>query len=289
MKTNLECIPCLLQQALKGAQLASSDEALHEQIVRTLLTEAAEMDLSESPPALAQKFHRRIRELSGVTDPYLEAKRRYNQLAARILPDFTAEVEESADPFFRALRLAIAGNVIDLGVKSGISEENVEPTLRNVLNEPFHGDVECLRNATQQAGTILYIADNAGEIVLDRLLIERLPFDRLTLSVRGSPVLNDATRADAETAGLTDLVEVIDTGSDAPGAILADCSEHFRRRFQEADLIIAKGQGNYETLSNEDANLYFLFKVKCPVVSADAGFPMGTHALVHNRRKPQLS
>lgn len=289
MKTNLECIPCLIQQALKGAQLASSDEALHEQIVRTLLTEAAEMDLSQSPPALAQKFHRRIRELSGVTDPYWEAKRRYNELAARILPDFTAEVEKSADPFFRALRLAIAGNVIDLGVKSGISEENVEPALRNVLNEPFHGDVERLRNAAQQAGSILYIADNAGEIVLDRLLIERLPFDRLTLSVRGRPVLNDATRTDAETAGLTELVEVIDTGSDAPGAILADCSAHFRRHFQQADLIIAKGQGNYETLSNEDANIYFLFKVKCPVVSADAGFPMGTHALVHNHRKPQLS
>ncbi len=288
MDTHLECIPCLIQQALGAARFASPDAAVHERIVRTLLAETAEMDLSQSPPALAQRLHRRVRQLSGIADPYLDAKRRFNALTTQMLPKLAAEVEESADPFFRALRLAIAGNVVDLGVKGGIGEKDAEGAVRNTLNEPFHGDVEGLRQAVHDAAKILYLADNAGEIVLDRLLIERLPLERVTLAVRGCPVLNDVTYADAEAAGFTQLVEVMDNGSDAPGTILADCSEAFRRRFREADVIIAKGQGNYETLSDEDANIFFLFKVKCPVVAAHAGLPIGTHALLHNHRKSEV-
>ena len=101
----------------------------------------------------------------------------------------------------------------------------------------------------QQAEKILYLTDNAGEIVLDRLLIERLPLSRVTVAVRGGAILNDATREDAQTAGLDRLVRVMDNGSDALGTLLKECSESFQRCFRESDLIISKGQGNFETLS----------------------------------------
>ncbi len=114
---------------------------------------------------------------------------------------------------------------------------------------------------------------------MDRLLIEQLGPERVTVGVRGGPVLNDATLADASEVRMTELVDVIDNGSDAPGTILADCSDSFRERFDGADLVIAKGQGNFETLSGLNRHIVFLFKVKCPVVSREVGLPVGTHAL----------
>ena len=115
------------------------------------------------------------------------------------------------------------------------------------------------------------LTDNAGEIVFDRLLIEQLPAENITVVVRGKPVINDAMMEDASIAGLPQIVEVINNGSDAPGTILESCSEKFRHRFEKADLIIAKGQGNYETLSDVDKNIFFLLKVKCPVIAEHLG------------------
>jgi uncharacterized protein with ATP-grasp and redox domains len=129
----------------------------------------------------------------------------------------------------------------------------------------------------------LYLADNAGEIAFDRLLVERISPGRVTLAVRGAPVINDATLADAQAVGLDKIVEVIDNGSDAPGTILDDCHSDFRRRFAGADLIIAKGQGNYETLSDGPGNLFFLFKAKCPVIADHIGQPVGTQIMVQTR------
>jgi uncharacterized protein with ATP-grasp and redox domains len=137
---------------------------------------------------------------------------------------------------------------------------------------------------TTAARSILYLADNAGEIVFDRLLIERLPAGRVTVVVRGAPVINDATRADAQVAGLDRIAEIIDNGSDAPGTVLEDCSAQFRERFESADVIIAKGQGNFETLSAAGANICFLLKIKCPVLATHTGIELGTQALIHRER-----
>jgi damage-control phosphatase, subfamily I len=285
MNTYLDCIPCFIRQGLEMARLVTDNTAVHEQILRDLLCEAAKMDLSQCPPAMGQKLHRKLRQLSGIADPYKAVKDRFNTMALKMMPELVADIENSDDPLFMVLRLAVAGNVIDLGVKGGIGEGQVHKAVCNTLNEPFHGEIEDFRDAVLKAQNILYLADNAGEIVFDRLLIELLMPAQVTVAVRGAPVLNDAIREDAELAGLGHFVEVIDNGSDAPGTILADCSEDFRRRFYNADLIIAKGQGNFETLSNEEVNIYFLFKVKCPVIAAHTGLPVGTH--VASRWKSQ--
>ncbi|GAF94354.1 unnamed protein product, partial [marine sediment metagenome] len=129
------------------------------------------------------------------------------------------------------------------------------------------------------------LADNAGEIAVDRLLIQELGPQRVTMAVRGAAVINDVTFADARQVGMPELVEVIDNGSDAPGTLLDDCSASFCKRFCEADLIIAKGQGSFETLSEIESNIFFLFKVKCPVIAAHVGLPTGTHALLRSKGK----
>jgi damage-control phosphatase, subfamily I len=283
MKTSLDCIPCFARQALEAARFVSDSPKVHEQVIRSVLQEAAEMDLSVSPPVIGQKLHRTLRQLTGIKDPYAQIKKRFNELALEMMPKLTKEVEKAPDPLYHALRLAIAGNVIDLGVNGNLREEEIQGIIEDTLNEPFHGDLEDFRKSTQKARNILYLADNAGEIIFDRLLIEKLPMNRLTLAVRGAPILNDALHEDAEMAGLCDLVEVIDNGSDAPGTIWEDCSRAFRQKFAEADLIIAKGQGNFETLSEETDRIFFLFKAKCPVIADHVGLPLGTHIAIRRQ------
>jgi uncharacterized protein with ATP-grasp and redox domains len=283
MKISLECIPCLLRQSLEAARFVTDDTAVHEQIVRHVLRMVAEMDLNQPPPVVARAVHRRLREMTGVEDPYRTPKARFNRLAMSMLPDLAAEVERALDPLLAAARLAIAGNMIDLGANWNVTEAEVHEALGRSLSEPFVGNWEEFREAVADARDILYLADNAGEIVLDRLLIQELGCQRITLAVRGSVVINDATLLDAEEAGLHELVEVIDNGSDAPGTILEECNAAFRKRFSEADLIIAKGQGSFETLSDVEGNIFFLFKVKCPVIASHVGLAAGTHALVRSK------
>jgi hypothetical protein len=279
VKTYLDCIPCFVRQALLAARSFTTDPAMHERVMRDVLEMIGEADWSCPPPQLAQRIHRRLRELTGLADPYLGAKQRFNRLALDLLPELRARVAASEDPLALAIRLAIAGNVIDLGVKGDLSENDVHLAIDRTLAEPFAGSIETFTEEIQRSQKILYLADNAGEIVFDGLLIAQMPTERVTLAVRGGPILNDATRADVREAGLEGLVEVIDNGSDAPGTVLADCDEKFRRAYDEADMIVSKGQGNFETLSEAPGNIFFLLKVKCPVIAEHTVLPLGTHVL----------
>ena len=254
----------------------TDDVEIHERVVRDVLAMAAEMDLSTSPPAMTQHIQRRIRELTGCRDPYREVKQRFNQYALDLLPDMRRRAEQYDDPWEAAIRVAIAGNIIDFGPVAEVTESRVQAAIDESFSmEIDRYQVDAFRVAVEQASTILYLADNAGEIVFDRLLLELIPAEKVVVVVKGGPVLNDATRDDAEMAGITEYTEVIDTGSDAPGTILSACSREFVDRFQAADLIVSKGQGNYETLSDVDAEIFFLLKAKCPVIARDMGYSVG--------------
>jgi uncharacterized protein with ATP-grasp and redox domains len=279
MKTTLDCIPCIVRQALEMARLVSNDPAVHEQILRDALLWTGEMELGQSPPVMVQRIHRELRQITEVDDPYRPAKERLNNLAMELMPAFKTEIESTDDPLLMTVRLAIAGNMMDLGINGNLTDADVRHTMKQALAAPFFGEMDNFRQAVAKAQSILYLADNAGEIVFDRLLIEQLFEKHVTVVVRGAPVINDATRLDAKAVGLDQIVEVIDNGSDAPGTLLNDCSSDFRRRFAEADLIIAKGQGNFETLSTEAGNIFFLFKVKCEVIAAHVQQPIGMQIL----------
>jgi hypothetical protein len=275
MRTYFDCVPCFLRQALDAARLVSDREAVHEAVLRQTLQDVAAMDLSESPPAMGQRIHRTIRRVTGDPDPYREIKARFNRLALRLLPRFREEVARAAAPFSAAVKLSIAGNLIDFGPRSDLQEAEVAAAIEQALDAPLSGDVEGLQRAVERAGSILWLADNAGEIVFDRLLLERLPTARTVVAVRGHPTINDATLEDARAAGLDQLVTVIDNGSDAPATLLPDTPPAFRERFARADLVIAKGQGNYEALSEARAGIVFLLRAKCPVIARDLGCEVG--------------
>jgi uncharacterized protein with ATP-grasp and redox domains len=276
MKTYFECIPCFIRQVLDAARITSNDTQVQLRVLRQALKLASEVDLMQSPPAMAQQIHRYIREFTGNPDPYAELKDRFNKIALQMYPDLRTRVEQSADPLETAVRLAIAGNIIDFGVSSNIEESQVRQTIAESLEAPLDLDeLADFKKAVKEAESILYLGDNAGEIVFDRLLLEQLPCNKIAFVVKKGPVINDATRADAITAGITDIVEVIDNGSDAPGMILEDCSEQFRNRFEKTELIIAKGQGNYETLSEVNKNIFFLLRAKCPVAAGHLDCEVG--------------
>jgi uncharacterized protein with ATP-grasp and redox domains len=257
----------------------SSDPISHEILIREVPQWTSEIDLDSPPPVLSQRIHGRLREEFGFEDPYRLEKIAQNRRVLSLLPEWRAKLDAAPDPLALAVRLAIAGNGVDLGSHKQAGGPGLRRSIQQALSEPLMGDQEALRREVEGARSILYLADNAGEIILDRLLIERLGPERVTVAVRGAPVLNDATFADARTAGLDNLVEVVENGSDAPGTVIEDCSESFLRHLAEADLILAKGQGNYITLGHETSNVFFLFKAKCRVMAEHAGVPLGAQVL----------
>ncbi|MEA5097550.1 MAG: ARMT1-like domain-containing protein [Burkholderiaceae bacterium] len=283
---SLDCVVCFVRQSLDAARLVTNDHTEQERIVRDLLRWLSDQGLEHSPPVLAQIVHRKLREISQVGDPYAQAKARHNAMALDLLPELRAQIAVASDPLAMATRLAIAGNVIDMGMNSMVAEDDVRESIRHALAEPFVGEWDDYRTAVADAKNILYLADNAGEIAFDRLLIEQLGPNRVTVAVRGAPVLNDATRADADAVGLSEIVTVIDNGSDAQSTLLYDCAPELQRRFAAADMIIAKGQGNFESLGGRGHDVFFLFKVKCPVIAAHVGLPLGTQVLRQYRHQP---
>ncbi|MEJ2702505.1 MAG: ARMT1-like domain-containing protein [Sedimentisphaerales bacterium] len=283
MRTYFDCIPCFVRQVLDSVRMTTDDIRLHEKVLREALHMASKMDLRQSPPAMAQKIHRFIRETTGISDPYLDVKNRFNKLALQMYPALRERIDASEDPIEAAVRLAIAGNIIDFGVNTAVEPGQVERTIAESLTDPLdRQSLEAFKDAVSHAEKMLYLGDNAGEIVFDRLLIERLPCEKITFVVKGGPILNDAVMEDAQIIGLTDLVEVIDNGSDAPGTVLENCSEAFRRRFDESDLVISKGQGNCETLSDIDKNIFFLVRPKCNVLARHLGREIGSLVLLES-------
>lgn len=273
-----------MRQTLDAVRFVTDDEAVHAEVLRKVLHAASEMDMRMAPPAMGQQIHRLIRQCTGQGDPYRRVKDHFNRFAMDLYPDLMVRVERSSDPLATAVRLAIAGNVIDFGVNSTLSESALRETIERAMTDPLRGSVDGLRDAAAEADDILYLADNAGEIVFDRVLIETLPTEKITVVVKAQPVINDATIEDARAAGLTDRVAVMDNGSDAPGTLLGECSETFRRRFREADMVIAKGQGNYETLSEAARPVFFILMAKCPVIAGHLGCEQGS--LIVQRTAP---
>jgi len=285
MKTYPDCIPCFLRQSLEAARLVSDDPSFHEKILRRACQIAAELDYSAPPPAMGRDIHRLIRRISGVEDPYRETKVRFNDFILGMMPGLKKKVEQSPDPLETALKLAIGGNVIDFGVNINLTRTDIGKTVRQALaHELDKKTFAQFKNSVANAKRILYVGDNAGEVVFDRLFIETIKQSfshvEITFVVRGTPILNDVTMEDARQAGMDQVANVVANGSDAPGCLLDDCSEEFHRHLSRADLLISKGQGNYETLSELSHEVYFLLKAKCEVIARDIGAAQGDLLLV---------
>ncbi len=275
MKIYNDCFPCILRGSLDAARLATKDEALHRLILNKTMERLTQVDLYDPPPLIAQYTQRNIREITGNRDPYKNLKKKYNQFAQKIFPELKIIQDNADDPFLMAVKIAIAGNIIDFGAASDQGEAYVFNDIQKTINGEIKGDILLFQEKIAKASNILWLGDNTGEIVLDKLLLGQLDTKKITYVVRGGPVLNDATMEDAFDVNLSELVKVIDNGADIPGTIISCCSEQFKEVFYKADLIISKGQGNFETLDHDDKRIVFLFKVKCEIIARNSGFDKG--------------
>ena len=275
MKISRECISCLARQAVEIAEEATSDATMQEQIIKRSLKELGEMDFNETAPEIAFRMHQHAKNITGINDPYARLKNQYNEIAEEIFNRIIEEkwLDKADDSFDMACRLAIAGNIIDFSVGLKLEKEDIVKSVEDSIKHDIFGTgTRALKEAVEKAKNIMYIADNSGEIIFDKFLLQSLPLNKVTYVVKGGPIVNDATMQDAISTGVVDLVKVIDTGHAAQGTILKDCSSKFRSKFDKADLIISKGQANFETLSDiKDKAIFYLLRAKCSSVASAVG------------------
>jgi len=234
-----------------------------------------------TPPETGRDVYRIIAETTGIRDPYQKIKKACTQQALELYPMLKQAVRDSADPLKTAVKAAIAGNVIDFGITR---EFDLKKDVDDVLGQEFALDFfPEFRKKLGEVSEVLFLADNAGETVFDRVLIEEIK-QPVVYAVRERPIINDATVADALDAGIDKVAKVISSGCDVPGTHLNSCSPSFRRMFSRAEMIISKGQGNYECLSEVEGPVFFLLKVKCNVVARDMGVREGRIVLLKARQ-----
>ncbi len=278
MKAHLECLPCLGKNAVDAAMRSTTDEKLRLEIVAESLRLLADNDLSMPPPHTARQLLDIARKHTGVADVHLTEKRCSNYMAKRLVGELGNLPEYDPDSFASNLRLAVAGNILDFGIFADLDIAAALETVKAVMREPLDtAAVERLKRRMDAAKSILYILDNCGEAVFDGVFLK--PYrDKVTLVVRGRPVLNDVTAADLADCGLDELgCRVIDNGPEGiPGVIPGRCGEVLERAMRECDLVIAKGQGNFETLSDVDVPIAFLFLAKCRVVAGELGVALNS-------------
>lgn len=268
MQTYLDCYPCVLRQAIEAARMSGATPSQEKSVVQQTLSLLSHQPEGATPPAIGAQVHRVVREVTGNDDPYQEVKRAATAGALAMLPALNALVNSSEDKLETAFRLSIAGNIIDFGPNP---DYDLWEVVNRVLSQDFAiNDLPLLSKHLEAAEFILFLGDNAGETVFDRILIEALPVP-VTYVVRGGPVINDSTYEDAISAGIDRIAELIDNGTRIPGTIYSECNSDFKAYFDAADLILAKGMGNYETLSTTPGNVFFLLQVKCPVIARDIG------------------
>jgi hypothetical protein len=293
MRVNVECIPCFFRQALKTARLAGASTEQQEQILLGFSKTLSGLSLEVSPPELSRHLYRLVSDVTGNPDPFKELKERSNALVLEAYGELKARIARGGG-LREAVRLAIAGNIIDYGLVQAIDiGRELDMIMGGDGGEPGKGKSPILhyeefRSCLEKARTVLVLADNAGETVFDRLLMEEIhrtmPGKRIVYAVKERPIINDALLEDARSCGIAELAELVTSGSDLPGTVLSLCSPDFVRLFRDADMVIVKGQGNYETLSEEKGPLFFLFMAKCDVVVRHLGCALGDFILLDGDR-----
>ncbi len=267
MQAKFECIPCLARQAVEAARIATDDLVQQEQIIREALRRMSQVQLDVTPLELGQVVHSAVRETSGVNDPYLEIKRRSTAEALEKYPEMKQIVSGADDPLTVATKIAITGNIIDFGVPNRL---DVNATLDHIMQTPFAvDDFEWFAERITAAKRVLFLGDNAGEIVFDRVLIEELPAEEITLVVKNEPFINDALLEDAQAAGFDESVRIV------AAPIYPATSEQVRAAWAGADVIVSKGQANYEAYSEADGPLFYLLVAKCDYVARELGVNIG--------------
>ncbi|MBW2091824.1 MAG: DUF89 family protein [Deltaproteobacteria bacterium] len=275
MKAKPDCIACMFKQALNTVRFVTDDPEIQRRVLFRVAEAVAEMSLDMTPAILSKAAYDAVSEITGIRDPFKQAKEVINKEILDLVPRFREKINQSGDPLTAGLHLAAAGNVIDFGIRQNY---DLMTDIEATMGQEFAiNDLSDFKKDLKPGVNLLYLGDNAGEIVLDRLLVEILK-ERgadIYFSVKSGPIINDATMEDAEVSGMVSLVKVIETGSDDIGVNWDKASKEFQKAFKSADIIISKGQGNFETCSTRKENIYFLLKAKCEAVALELGVNEG--------------
>lgn len=279
MKAQIECLPCIYNQILRVSKIATQDDLKIEKILKLAARELSSANLKMTPPELAQPLYELVSQITGNEDPYRAIKKEHINKALELYPELKKLISSSKDPLLKSVEIAIVGNAIDLGSKY----DKVEIDFDKLAEGNFiPKDYEELKNKIRQVKEILFIGDNAGESVFDRCLIETLEENDKIVKyvVKSKPIINDVTKEDAEDSRIKNIIE---SGSKFSGTVIYSLSNEFKNIIKNTKLIIAKGQANYETFSNENLPIFFLLKVKCEPISRATGYPIGSFLVLKSK------
>jgi uncharacterized protein with ATP-grasp and redox domains len=273
MKAHADCVPCVFRQVLRAARRVTDDEEALLAVLGRAMEEVGRRLRGSTPADLTTAALAIVGDYFGVSDLYADERRHTNQVMLGLEPELRKLIARSSDPLRTALRLSAAANMIDFGITDDVDVHAAIETALAAALAVDHTDrlVEDLARSRQ----LLLVADNAGEIVADKLLLETIGHTNAWVAVRGAPLLNDATVAEAEEAGLDAVATIISNGSERLGTVLEACSGAFQRCFAEADVILSKGQANYESLEHLDREIYFIMTAKCDLVARQLGVRLG--------------
>lgn len=283
IKVGYECGPCFLRQAREAAELSTDDADLRFKIIQDVLAYVGEnFDKGLSSNATGSRIHQYVKKETGCFDPYLDEKRKSNALAISLLPKLR-EILKGDDSLETFVKIAIVGNILDFGTfELGTDFESM--ILEGLNKELTINHIAELEKALNKYDEVLYLVDNAGEIVFDKLLLEKIrEYDvNITVAVKEKPIINDACMKDAIETGLDDIARLITTGSDSVGIVESMVSDEFLEYFRKSPFVISKGMGNFEGITEMDIegqDIFVLLCTKCPAISKYLGIKEGSHIL----------
>ncbi|WP_017210437.1 damage-control phosphatase ARMT1 family protein [Clostridium beijerinckii] len=276
MKIHDKCLPCMVNQVIKVANITGVNNK--EELLKEVFTYLSKMDFEATTPEIIGEIFGMIKEHTNNPDPYKETRNYYNTLFLKLLPEFERKIEQAEDSFQLAVRYAIVGNIIDFNpIHNTLLEDIFDYFEKMEQLELAIDDSRELEEDILNSKTLLYLGDNCGEICMDKILLKKikeLNYNiKIFFGVRGKPVVNDSIAEDAYAVGIDEYAEVIDNGDGSLGTVLKRTSREFKEVYKKADVVIAKGQANYECLSEEKKKIYFLLMTKCDVIANDIGVP----------------
>jgi len=279
-----QCIPCIINQAYNASKLfTNGNNELQLKIMKEVCKAVDGIDMNFTGPLFSLTIQSIVEKNLGISNPYGSIKQSNMKRAEKYIPFFKMMMEASKDRLDTAVRIAIIGNIIDLGANHNF---DIEYEVNRIASDSL--DLSMLpifKEDLNKSGLILYIGDNYEEALYDKFLIQELLPKKVVFAVRSKPILNDITLEDAKRIGIDAFCKIIESGSTIEGTDLKQCTPEFLELYNNADMVIAKGQGNLETLFDEKRPIYFLFKVKCDVIAKLSGYALGKGVLLYNQNK----
>ncbi|WP_075719751.1 damage-control phosphatase ARMT1 family protein [Roseburia sp. 499] len=289
MKMKDKCLPCLVNQVIKVADITKAKN--REQILHEVFAYLSKVDFNKTNPEISGETFRILKKHLKNKDPYLEVRNYYNNLLMKLSKIYEEKIIASEDSFYQAMKYAVIGNIIDFNPIHNSTMEEIMDFINQADGLGFQiNDMNQLKQEIKNAQSILYLGDNCGEICFDKIFIKEIkkynPDVNVYFGVRGEPVINDSIETDAYAVGMDEYASIVSNGDGSLGTVLERTSEAFQSIFEQADVIIAKGQANYECLSEcEKVGIYFLLMTKCEVIADDIGVPVKSLICMKNKEK----